>query len=98
MRRKRRGIREDGEHDMELADVNEQELAKSAEECADVSHINEENKTQDLVAEEKNSETDNAQFVTVEQSGGEIVARSEDPRVPELVRAKAEKCSARLRS
>lgn len=79
MRRKRRGIREDGEHDMELADVNEQELAKSAEECADVSHINEENKTQDLVAEEKNSETDNAQFVTVEQSGGEIVARSEDP-------------------
>ena len=31
MRKNRRGIREDGAHDLELADVNEQELAKAVE-------------------------------------------------------------------
>ena len=86
MRKSRRGIRDDGAHDLELADVNEQELAKavvdgkgeSDGERASEAKINEEKQSRITDAVEKSSVGEEMRFVIVEQSGGEIVARSED--------------------
>ncbi len=88
MRKNRRGIREDGAHDLELSDVNEQELAKSVEGHA-AEHVREEGMDKTLrgeekqnareAADERNDVSAKVQFVTAEVSGGEIVARSEEP-------------------
>lgn len=100
MRRSRRGIRDGEARDLELADVNEQELAKAvvdgkaesdAEEASD-DKPNEEKQSCMENSNEKNSAETETQFVIVEQSGGEIVARGEG--TDELVRSADEETEA----
>lgn len=84
--RKSRRVIQDGAHDMELADVNEQELAKAVvegktvrdgEKAADVKANEEKQGNIEDLGEKSSADTD-AQFVVVEQSCGEIVARGEN--------------------
>ena len=100
MRKIKRGIRGDREYDIELADVNEQELAKAivdgkaesdAEKASD-DKPNEEKQSCMEDSNEKNSADTETQFVIVEQSGGEIVARGEG--TDELVRSADEETEA----
>ena len=76
MRKIKRGIRGDREYDIELADVNEQELAKAVAE----EKINEESpicgeKSEELV--EKSDESGTG-FIIIEPTGGEMVAGGEE--------------------
>ena len=85
MRKSRRGIRDEGAHDLELADVNEQELAKAVadgepESVGEIDlYARQNEETQGGIAgTEPKGSADEMQFVIVGQSGGEIVARGED--------------------